>query len=214
MKCVAVSDIHLQDVLTPEADLLLVAGDMTMDGSKVQLDWFEQWLSRKPQKYKVWIAGNHEIGLESNPEWATKLAAGTKTIYLEDSGIEINGISIWGSPVSPWFHQWAFNRQRGSDIKKHWRLIPEGTDILMTHGPPSGHLDFNCHGEHLGCADLRAVIESGLSYPPEVMVFGHIHHAYGVESLLRADGKIIKLINACICNEQYNAVNEAVVFEI
>jgi Icc-related predicted phosphoesterase len=214
MKCVAVSDMHLKEVATPEADMLLVAGDMTMTGAGAELAWFEDWLTRQPQKLKVWIAGNHELGLEANPDWAARMAQRTNTIYLEDSGIEVAGVSIWGSPVSPWFFDWAFNRQRGADIRKHWQLIPEGTDILMTHGPPHGHLDFNYHGEHLGCADLIDVIENQLSYPPQVMIFGHIHYAYGVELLKRPDGKVIKLINASNCNEQYSAVNPPVVFEI
>lgn len=214
MKCVAVSDIHLKDVKTPEADLLLVAGDMTMTGSKIQLDWFEEWLVRQPQTHKVWIAGNHEIGLEANPSWAPLLAGRTNTIYLEDSGIEIAGLSIWGSPVTPWFFDWAFNRQRGEEIRKHWLMIPEGTDILLTHGPPLGHLDYSYRGDHLGCADLIDVIEHQLSYPPQVMVFGHIHYAYGQDELRRRDGKVIKLINASCCNEQYICANSPVVFEI
>ncbi len=101
MKCVAVSDIHMQNVKTPDADLLLVAGDMTMKGSKPELIWFEKWLLSQPQKHKVWIAGNHEKGIEQNPTWAPELAERTGTIYLEDSGVEIEGVSIWGSPITP-----------------------------------------------------------------------------------------------------------------
>ena len=38
MKCVCVSDIHLKDVKTPEAELLIVAGDVTMTGGINQFD--------------------------------------------------------------------------------------------------------------------------------------------------------------------------------
>lgn len=31
---------------------------------------------------------------------------------LEDSGTEIGGLQFWGSPVSPRFFDWAFNRTR------------------------------------------------------------------------------------------------------
>jgi Icc-related predicted phosphoesterase len=159
MKCVAVSDIHMREVKTPDADLLLVAGDMTMTGSLPQMTWFENWLLKQPQKHKVWIAGNHEMGLEQNPLQAPRLAERTESIYLEDSGVDIDGISIWGSPVTPWFHDWAFNRQRGEEIRRHWQMIPEGTDILMVHGPPYGHLDYTIRGEHVGCNDLIEVLE-------------------------------------------------------
>tara|TARA_Y100000296_G_C5174834_1_gene259491 strand:- start:2061 stop:2591 length:531 start_codon:yes stop_codon:yes gene_type:complete len=56
--------------------------------------------------------------------------------YLNDSSITIDGIKFWGSPIQPWFHDWAFNRKRGNEIRKHWELIPTNTDVLLTHGPP------------------------------------------------------------------------------
>ena len=214
MKCVAVSDIHMRDVVTPEADLLLVAGDMTFKGKHHELAWFEDWLKRQPQRHKVWIAGNHELGLEENPNLAPAIAERTGSIYLEDSGIEIDGLSIWGSPVTPYFFDWAFNRQRGTDIRKHWNMIPEGTDILMTHGPPYGYLDWNRQGVSVGCEELLDHIDTGLEYPPQVLIFGHIHSGYGQAEHKRKDGKIIKLINASSCDEEYVAVNPAIVFEI
>lgn len=214
MKIVAVSDIHLKNVKTPEADMLIVAGDMTFQGEAGELDWYESWLERQPQKHKIWIAGNHELGLERNPELANKIAEKTGSIYLEDSGIEIEGLSIWGSPITPYFFNWAFNRQRGNEIRKHWLMIPEGIDILITHGPPYGYLDLSRDGQHVGCCDLLEIIDRGLSYPPAVMIFGHIHSGYGKARHLRPDGKQIELINASSCDEKYMAVNEPIVFEI
>lgn len=214
MKCVAVSDIHMREVVTPEADLLIVAGDMTFHGDKKELDWFADWLKRQPQKHKVWIAGNHEVGLEKNPKWAPSLAKETGTVYLEDNGIEIEGLKIWGSPVTPFFFAWAFNRQRGEDIRAHWKLIPEGLDILITHGPPFGYLDDVPGGEHVGCEDLLDVVKDVLYEPPRVVIFGHIHNGYGEEILEREDGTKIHLINAASCDEHYRAVNPPIVFEL
>jgi hypothetical protein len=65
------------------------------------------------------------------------LAEYPTVIYLNDSGVEIDGLKFWGSPVQPYFHNWAFNRI-GDDICKHWELIPLDTDILITHGPVKG----------------------------------------------------------------------------
>lgn len=214
MKCVAVSDIHMRDVVTPEADMLLVAGDMTFKGKGHELAWFEEWLKKQPQKHKVWIAGNHEMGLELNPHLAPQIAERTGSLYLEDSGVELDGVSIWGSPITPWFFDWAFNRQRGEDILHHWRMIPEGIDILMTHGPPFGYLDLVPRGEHVGCEDLLDVVSNQLEYPPQVMIFGHIHLGYGETELKRFDGKVIKMINASSCDEDYVPVNPPIVFEI
>lgn len=39
---------------------------------------------------------------------------------------------------SPWFNGWGFNLPRGQSLLDKWNLIPEGIDILMTHGPPLG----------------------------------------------------------------------------
>ena len=55
--------------------------------------------------------------------------------------VEIDGIKIWGSPITPYFYGWAYNRNRGEEIKKHWDLIPDDIDILVTHGPAFGIMD-------------------------------------------------------------------------
>ena len=40
------------------------------------------------------------------PEQARGLL--TNAIYLEDSGVEIDGVRFWGSPWTPTFMDWAF----------------------------------------------------------------------------------------------------------
>jgi Icc-related predicted phosphoesterase len=214
MKCVAVSDIHLRDVQTPEADLLIVAGDMTMRGTAPELAWFESWLARQPQKHKVWIAGNHELGIENEPERASAIARNTGTIYLDDSATEIEGVRIWGSPITPWFFDWAYNRRRGAEIRQHWLAIPEGLDILITHGPPMGYVDLLMDGQHVGCEELLDVVAHKLTKPPRFHICGHLHHGYGRATLRRDDGKEVEVINASSCDEQYKAVNAPVLFDV
>lgn len=214
MKCIAVSDIHCREVVTEQADLLLVAGDISMTGAKAELNWYCDWLIRQPQKYKVWIAGNHELGLEANPGLAMRLAETTGTIYLEDSGCEIEGIKIWGSPVTPWFMDWAYNRSRGREIATHWQKIPEGQDILLSHGPPYGFRDTLDNGELVGCEELLNTIKYQLNSPPQYLICGHIHCGYGQETLVREDGKAVSIINASVCDEAYKASNAPVVFTI
>lgn len=41
---------------------------------------------------------------------------------------------------TPWFNNWGFNLSRGQALLDKWNQIPEGVDILMTHGPPLGKL--------------------------------------------------------------------------
>src|SRR5579863_6916609 len=96
------------------------------------------------------------------------LAEENGVIYLDDSGIEIEGLKIWGSPVQPEFCSWAFNRKRGKEIARHWAKIPEDTQVLVTHGPPVGILDEVDRGiisgveggrEHVGCEELRKRVD-------------------------------------------------------
>lgn len=213
MKCVAVSDIHLKDIETPDADLLIVAGDMTMSGDSAQIHWFCEWLVSQPQTNKVWIAGNHDFDFERENNLGLKIAEKTDSIYLNDSEVTIDGVKIWGSPITPEFHQWAFNRKRGNEIRKHWNSIPENIDILITHGPPFGHLD-KVEDEHVGCKDLLSKIQHELRHPPRYHVFGHIHEGYGRSSINREDGKVVELINASSCDRKYQPVNPPIEFKI
>ncbi|HEY9712999.1 MAG TPA: metallophosphatase domain-containing protein, partial [Chroococcales cyanobacterium] len=198
----------------PHADLLLIAGDMTMRGTKNEMQWFADWLVRQPQKHKVWIAGNHELGIERDPQIAADIAEANGSIYLNDSGVDLDGIKIWGSPVTPWFHDWAFNRSRGEEIAEHWRKIPEGLDILLTHGPPYGILDLTMRDGNVGCEALLETVSQRLENPPRYHIFGHIHFAYGKQQLLRADGKTISMLNASICDELYREHNPPHLFEL
>ena len=92
--------------------------------------------------------------------------------------LEINGLKIWGSPYTPIpTKRWAFNRERGQDIQKHWDLIPDNLDILIVHGPPKGILDKILNGEHVGCQNLLETIQKK---KPKVFISGHIHENRGM----------------------------------
>lgn len=57
-------------------------------------------------------------------------------VYLENSGIEIEGLTIWGSPITLHTKGMAFTASQGKEIKKVWDIIPVNTDILITQMPP------------------------------------------------------------------------------
>ena len=208
------SDFHLKEIETPAADLLLVAGDMTMKGSDSELAWYERWLLRQPQKHKVWIAGNHDWGFERNPHLAREIEQRTGNIYLEDSLAEVEGLRIWGSPVTPMFFNWAFMRDRGEEIRKHSLKIPENLDILLIHGPPNGVLDKTAFGDNAGCQDLLDILVNGLTNPPRYLIFGHIHEGHGQTIMETHNGKQIKAINASICDHHYQIAHQAISFDI
>lgn len=198
MKIICISDTHNlhKDLKIPDGDILIHAGDMTCVGGIDEIKEFNEWLGTLPHRHKIVIAGNHDLYFESAPFLANSLV--TNAIYLNDSGIEIEGLKIWGSPISPNFQDWAFNRERGESIRKHWEMIPEDTDILITHCPPFGILDFNDKEKHEGCQDLLEIIQQKIK--PRLHIFGHLHDAHGQTKI----GETI-FVNASIVNTtQYN----------
>jgi Icc-related predicted phosphoesterase len=167
---------------------------------------FLNWFQALPHRYKIFIAGNHDFFFERATAQEVEEVIPPNVIYLNDSGITIEGINIWGSPISPFFYNWAFNRQRGADIKKHWDLIPVNTNILVTHGPVAGILDKTIYGDSVGCADLKATVEL---IKPKYFICGHIHEAQGV---YESEGTTY--INASVLDERYRLVNEAIELEV
>ncbi len=207
MTVCAISDTHNQhDRLQLEpTDFLLHAGDFTGRGTEPEVRAFLKWFAEQPHRHKIFIGGNHDFLLEKYPVLFRKWLP-ANIIYLEDEAVDIEGIRIWGSPITPWFHDWAFNRQRGAEIRSYWEEIPEETDILLTHGPPFGFGDRTTRGARVGCQDLLDLIKLR---KPRYHIFGHIHEHYG-----QWEGNGTTFINASFLNELYLPAHEPVYFEI
>lgn len=178
MKIIGISDTHGKhhELEIPAGDILIHAGDISSRGGHAEVQDFLQWYASLPHRHKVFIAGNHDFMAERQPEVLLEMIP-DNLIYLNDSGVTIEGINIWGSPISPWFYDWAFNRRRGLEIKYHWDMIPDNTDILVTHGPPHGILDRTYDGSLVGCEELRIKV---MAIRPRLHLFGHIHEAHGL----------------------------------
>ena len=208
IRIVCISDTHGQHAKLnlPQGDVLIHAGDfMTYGNRPKEIVDFNQWLGKQPHPHKVVIAGNHDLMFERHPGAARELLG--NGIYLENSGIELLGLTIWGSPVQPEFNNWAFNVARGAAIRRYWEMIPADTDVLVTHGPPFGVLD-KAHPstKHLGCEELAKAI-GGIK--PRLHVFGHIHGGHGSSA---SDGT--QFVNASAVNEAYWPVYDPQVVEI
>ncbi len=173
-RLVAIADTHNARVALPDGDILIHAGDLTGRGSLPELERVADWLRSQPHAHKVVIAGNHDFALQRNPAAARALFHGLT--FLEDNEVTVAGLRIWGSPWQPWFHDWAFNARRGPEIDAKWKLIPEGIDVLVTHGPPYGFGDRVHGGERVGCEDLLRHLAR---VKPRLHLFGHIHEDRG-----------------------------------
>lgn len=185
---------------------MIHAGDISYRGEKMEIQDFINWFSKLDFEYKIFIGGNHDFFFEKAKAKELDQIIPEDIIYLNDNSTSINGINIWGSPITPKFFNWAFNRTRGEAIRKHWKLIPAKTDLLITHGPPYGILDQLANDSHVGCKDLLFTVKQ---IKPKVHVFGHIHESYGTTKSFGT-----KFINASLANEFYDVVNKPIVFEL
>lgn len=164
-------------------DVLIHAGDISSRGTHKEVSEFITWFnSIDSYKQKIFIAGNHDYLFQDNPKEAEEIISKNPNVtYLQDSHTFLNTnqkIKVWGTPWQPEFGSWAFNLKReGEEIKKKWEEIPEDTDLLITHGPPFGRLDWVTRDyKNVGSVELSRRLEV---VKPKIHVFGHVHEGYG-----------------------------------
>jgi len=208
MRLVGFADIHHNTQYVdslPEGDVLIFAGDEDIRSFEDLIN-FITWFIGFSHKHKIWIAGNHDLYLEHNYDLVKRVSKEAGVIYLDNEEVEIEGVRFYGSPITPRFFDWAFMRDRGDEITKIWERIPEGIDVLITHGPALGKLDINGRGEVCGCYDLARFIKK---IKPKVHFCGHIHGSYG-----HVRDEDTMYINCSLLNEHYNLVNDAIVYDL
>ena len=177
LRLVLLSDTHqLESEISqvPDGDILIHAGDFSFFSKSLKaiLD-FSHWLGELPHRCVV-VPGNHEFFLESDP---TRRSLISNATVLINEGIEIQGLRIWGSPVTP-LYGGAFGLSSSEDRRRLYAQIPEDIDVLVTHGPPYGILDSSPDsGMHSGCREL---FDAVMRVRPKLHVFGHVHGAHGI----------------------------------
>ena len=213
MKMTFISDTHgKHEYLTSKAynnilgsgDVLVHAGDCTNVGKVGEIKDFLNWFSNTDYTHKIFIAGNHDFGFELvhdiAPEYKEK-----GVHYLFDSEVVIDGVKFYGSPWQPEFYDWAFNLPRGEKLAEKWALIPNDTDILITHGPAYQMLDWTLNNQLVGCQDL---FNRTMTVKPKIHVCGHIHCAYGQKYF-----NDVEFLNASVLNERYQHENKPIKLE-
>lgn len=207
---VCISDTHNTQVSIPDGDILIHAGDLTQSGSFKELQAALTWINTQPHSTKLVIAGNHELLLDVARDDSSDQAASERAqlnwgdiIYLENQETTVscsNGrqLRVYGSPYTIRHGNWAFQYPKNQDI---WATsVPDGIDILITHGPPLAHLDLS----KFGCAHLLRTL---WRVKPRVHVFGHIHEGavtdwmlfnglqFAYERTISAGGGVINLLS-------------------
>ncbi len=221
MRIVCISDTHsLHPYMShdiPNGDILIHSGDCTNIGKENDVREFITWFQNiQGFSHKIFIAGNHDFAFEREPSWLNlyidpNILTEHNVTYLDDGELEIvssefsRPIKIYGSPWQPEFYDWAFNLPRGEKLAEKWALIPGDTDILITHGPAHGMLDWTPSGQVVGCEDLFHRI---MEVQPKIHVCGHIHCAYGQKNF---NG--VEFLNASVLNERYEYENKPIKIE-
>lgn len=172
------------------------------------------WLENVPAKHIVGIAGNHDFIGTHNPDLLRDLP----WHYLDEEMVEVEGLKIYGSPMSPRFGAWAF-MEPDSMLAERWRKIPRDIDILLVHGPPQGYLDLveeysmTKHGwdtsRRVGSSSLRFQLDYDEWPNLKAVVFGHIHEGYGCEM---NDG--VRYYNVSHVTAEYQPDNDPVVVDL
>jgi len=121
VRFVCISDTHNRDQIErlheriPEGDVLIHAGDFAgnSDDIAAEIADFNTFIGQIKNKFKhiVVIAGNHEISFDERTWNKYKLESYltprqsrcslTNCTYIQDEGIELYGIKIYGSPWQP-----------------------------------------------------------------------------------------------------------------
>ena len=190
MKILHLSDTHnchhrLRDL--PEADMIVHSGDFCMAGTEQEAIDFLNWFCDLPYKHKIFICGNHDEclyganieGLDSNVH------------FLCNSGVEIEGIKFYGIPM--FLSDCVTERQ-----SQNYAKIPDDTDVLITHSPAYGVLDYD-DNIHYGSEEL---LEKITTLKLKAHLFGHIHAQHGVSML---NGTFFS--NGAIMNSDYSSLS-------
>lgn len=205
MKILPISDIHgkveilnhiLATIDSDDYDVVVVCGDV-WEGSKVtaKTDWvsFQQVI----QKPIIMIQGNHDY-------WDNTIFDDCEDIHLlHNDLLEIDGVKFFGTPYTVNFGGWNWMNSEESLYDMWSDTIPEGIDVLLSHGPPYGHCD-NCNQpvytndseSKLGSKSLYSVL---IDKAPKYVFCGHIHTGDRFKVL----NDVTKVYNVSCLDEAY-----------
>jgi Icc-related predicted phosphoesterase len=206
IKITFISDTHgkHRQLDLPGGDVLVHAGDVLSNGNSfAALEDFCEWASKQSYSEFVFIAGNHDLIFETNPDEVAAIVNKYPIKYIEESFFNYlskSNFSVWGTPYQPAFNDWAFNLPVNSkELQSKWYNIPVDTDLLITHNPPQSILDQigkPWFERNKGCEMLLNELNR---VEPKIHLFGHIHGGFGYEYLNGTH-----FINASVLDEFYH----------
>lgn len=172
LRVVHISDTHMEhdDIIhsIPEGDVIVHSGDFSKmrfknfffkdHSDSEMLRKVNSFFEQLPHRFKIFVAGNHDTFLTrfSKEEITESLPA---VRYLQDSFTVCDGVKFYGSP-------WTISSRKiktskaftaaGEVLRERWGAVDGDTDVLITHTPPYGVLDYS---RHLGDTPPKAVCQ-------------------------------------------------------
>ena len=183
--CISDTFDQLQNLIIPDGDVLIHAGNFTNYGSTVEFHSTKSILKKLPHKYKIIVPGNNDI-TQYDP-----FALYPNIIFLKYASTNVYGYNIYGGPSLS-----------DDPIPINHDLIPSNIDIVISHRPPYGILDGKSQGEAYLLNQIQKV-------KPLYHVFGHVCESHGT---LYKNGTTF--INASICDENNIIRHESIVFDL
>jgi hypothetical protein len=132
----------------PDGDILIHSGGFTVDGTEEEYIVFDRWLAsiKDMYHYRIVVAGLSDVKQCGNDWDFIRAKLPNATHVLCHSEAKVLGIRFYGSPWH-WAHEPNYNTKLGAPSSTSGRFdeIPEGVQVLITHGPSYGRLD-SCSG--------------------------------------------------------------------
>ena len=196
-----------EEISSHYADVAIHCGDLTEESKLEEYRATLRLLMDIQAPLKLVIAGNHDFTMDIpvfkekvaharpalDPDLVRKVygafgearqlfedAKSTGIIFLEEGShlftLE-NGaaLAVYASPYTPSLGDWGFqfHPSQGHNFE-----ILKGVDLVITHGPPKGIMDYTESKQRAGCPDLFGAIARAR---PRIHCFGHIHEGWGAK---------------------------------
>lgn len=173
MKALVVSDIHsafrrFRRVISAESfDVIVVCGDIT----DFAANHISQFLEAVEDYTCIAVHGN------CDPPEAVSLLQSSDIHFIHGKSMELDTITfhgIGGSNYTPFFTPSEYSEEEIKEIASNFTF--EEYNVLVTHCPPKGVLDFTYTRKRAGS---KAIAEIADRF--DVILCGHIHEARGIE---------------------------------
>lgn len=216
-KIEATSDNHFP--LKPEmfagADVLVVAGDLLMNGNIVEFYERIGSVVDLPHPVKIFVAGNHDRLLDpafNEDFYRTVEDEFPSVVFLgypfKRTYFEHRGVTFLGLPYVLNLPRWGFNRRE--EVLENIVAELGPADVVISHSPPKYVRDGKEVGESWGAKAWHSYIDK---HDPPVWICGHIHESYGQEKYDVLNSRTT-VYNVSMCNEHYEQVNKPIIIEV